>query len=67
MDLGNLTKDNGGREGEKNRHKQRGSEANHNTLKYREQTKCEWEGEGEGKWVMDIEEGICWDEQWGCM
>ena len=35
------------------------------TLKYREQTEGWWWGhEGEGKWLMGIEEGTCWDEQW---
>ena len=31
-------------------------EANHKTLKYREQTEGRW---GWGKWVMGIKEGTC--------
>ena len=34
------------------------------TLKYREQTGWVGWGGREGKWVMDIEEGTCWDEHW---
>ena len=34
------------------------------TDKYREQTEGRLGDGGEGKWVMGIEEGTCWDEYW---
>ena len=40
--LRNLTEDHGGREGEKYSYKERGREANHKRLKYREQTEGCW-------------------------
>ena len=51
----------------KNCSEQRGREANHKRLLNTEnKLKVDWGG-GEGKWVMGIEEGTCWDEHWGCM
>ena len=44
---------------------QRGKEANHKRLLNTE-NKLRVDGGGRvgGKWVMDIEEGTCWDEHW---
>ena len=47
----------------KNRYKQRGKEANHKRLLNTENKLRVDVGVGErGKWVMGIEDGICWDE-----
>ena len=48
----------------KNSYKQTGREANHKRL-LNIDNKLRIDGGGEkGKWVMDIEEGICLDEHW---
>ena len=61
----NLTQDHGGREGGKNRYKERGREADHNRLLNTENKLRVDGGVGERrKWVMGIEESICWDKHW---
>ena len=62
--LRNLTEDHGGGEGEKKK-LQRGKEANHKRL-LKTENKLRVDGGvgGRGKWVMGIEEGTCWDENW---
>ena len=62
--LRNLTEDHGVKEGEKIVTNEREGGKPQETLKYREQTKWEQGSGGEGKWVMGIEEGNCWDEHW---
>ena len=65
MDLAKLNRRPWGREGGKNSCKQRGRQANHKRLLNTENKLRVDGGMREmGKWVMDIEEGTCWDERW---
>ena len=54
----------GEREGEKNSYKWRGKGANHKRLLNTENKLRVDGGVREGKWVMGIEGGTCWDEHW---
>ena len=47
----------------KNTNREGGRQANHKRLLNTE-NKQGGGGGGEGKWMMDIEEGTCWDEHW---
>ena len=65
MDLEKLNRRPWGKGRGKNSYKQRGREANHKRLLNTEnKLKADGGDGGEGKWVMGIEEGTCWDEHW---